>query len=113
MSRKQEEDREARKILEEINGGMNDELMERDLKELLFIQCRYTRDEARRLLKNLNFMQDNVQQIATDTGIVARIKCDYTSAVIQGQFEALYTLIYNAGLEDEYEMWLRDSGWDE
>lgn len=55
-------------------------------------------------------MQDKVQKIATDTGIVARIKCDYTSAAIQGQYEALYTLIYNAGLEDEYEMWLRDRG---
>ena len=105
--------REARKILEEINGGMNDERMERDLKELLFIQCMCTRDEVRRLPKKRNFMQDNVQQIATDTGIVARIKCDYYSAVIQGQCEALYTLIYNAGLKDEYEMWLRDNGWDE
>lgn len=84
--------------------------MERDLKELLFIQCMCTRDKARRLSKNRNFMQDKVQKIATDTGIVARIKCDYTSVAIQGQFEALYTLIYNAGLEDEYEMWLRDRG---
>ena len=55
-----------------------------------------------------DFMQGKVQ--ATDTGIVARIKCDYTSAVIQGQCEALCTLIYNAGLEDEYKMWLRDRG---
>lgn len=84
--------------------------MGRDLKELLFIQYMLTREKAHRLSKNRNFMQNKGQEIATDTGIVARIECDYTSVAIQGQCEALYTLIYNAGLEDEYEMWLRDRG---
>ena len=84
--------------------------MEKDLKELLFIQCMCTREKARRLSKKRNFMQNKGLKIAADTGIVARIECDYTSVAIQGQCEALYTLIYNAGLEDEYEMWLRDRG---
>ena len=70
---------------------MNDERMERDLKELLFEKCADARDrwlDQKRLLPG--------QEV--------------TEIVKWQRLVALFELIEDADLVDDYGMWLRDNG---